>query len=75
MDLDLESTFTQQFTGSAAANLAFGILFMVGVGLKKLCDRKTKCKSKCHTGCCDIDVQDVTLRQLPTEPRGQSSEV
>ena len=73
--MDLETTFVEQFTGSATANLAFGLLFLLFVALKKLCDRKSKCKSRCHTGCCDIDVRDLTVRERPIELGEQSSEV
>jgi len=73
--MDLETTFVQQFTGSATANLAFGLLFLLFIGLKKLCDRKSKCKSRCHTGWCDIDVRDVTMRERPTELGERPTEV
>ena len=71
--MDLESSFVQQFTGSATANLAFGVMFLVYMGLKKLCERKSRCKSKCHLGCIDFDVRDVTVREitLPDELRSE----
>jgi hypothetical protein len=64
-NMDSESDFVKQFTGSATANLAFGVLFMLYLGLKKFCERDTKCKSKCHTCCLDISVRDSTLREKP----------
>ena len=72
--MELESTFVQQFTGSASANLAFGLIFLVYMGLKKLCERESRCKSKCHLGCIDLDVTDVT-RRSPTVPPELRSEV
>ena len=72
--MDLETTFMEQFTGSATANLAFGLLFLLFIGLKKLCDRKSKCKSRCHTACLDIDVRDITVRE-PIELGERPTEV
>ena len=63
--MDNETEFMKQFSGSATANLAFGILLMVYMGLKKLCERDTRCKSKCHTCCLDISVSDKTIRESP----------
>jgi len=62
--MDLEGQFMQQFTGSATANLAFAFVFFLFVGLKKLCERDSKCKSKCHTPCLDVSVRDNTIRDL-----------
>ena len=58
--MDAESDFMKQFTGSASANLAFGALFMIYMGLKKLCNRDSKCKSHIHCCCLDMDVSDRT---------------
>ena len=59
-----ESQFINQFTGSASANLMFFILFMVFTGLKKLCDRSqnTKCHTKLHSCCCEMELADRTQR-------------
>ena len=50
--------FAKQFSGSAAANgitlLILGILY----ALKKCCDRPSRCKSKLHTCCLDIELTD-----------------
>ena len=50
--------FAKQFSGSAAANgitlLIIGVLY----GLKKCCDRPSRCKSKLHTCCLDIELTD-----------------
>ena len=72
--MELESTFAQQFTGSASANLAFGVIFLLYMGLRKLCERESRCKSKCHLCCIDVDVRDVT-RRSPTVPDELKSEV
>ena len=63
--MDYESAFVQQFTGSATANMAFAVVFFLYMGLKKLCERDSKCKSKCHTPCIDVSVRDNTIRELP----------
>jgi hypothetical protein len=60
--MDSESDFLKQFSGSATANLAFGVLFMLYMGAKKLCDRKSKCKSHVHCCCLDMDVVDAESR-------------
>ena len=60
-----ESEFWKQFVGSGSAN----VLTIVGVGivwsLKKLCARRTKCKSHLHTCCLDVEVRDETMRTRP----------
>jgi hypothetical protein len=60
-----ESDFMKQFSGSATANLAFGALFMLYMGVKKLCNRPSKCKSHIHCCCLDLDVKDQTIREQP----------
>ena len=60
-----ESDFMKQFSGSATANLAFGVLFMLYMGVKKLCNRPSKCKSHIHCCCIDLDVKDQTIREQP----------
>ena len=59
------SDFMKQFSGSATANLAFGALFMLYMGIKKLCNRPSKCKSHIHCCCLDLDVKDQTIREQP----------
>ena len=56
------SELIKQFGGSAMANMAFGVLFLLYMGVKKLCDRPSKCKSHIHCCCLDLDVQDKTSR-------------
>ena len=63
--METESEFAKQFAGSASANVVFvffGILYLL---VKRICDRNTKCKSRCHTCCLDIDVSDRTIREPP----------
>jgi hypothetical protein len=38
------------------------VLFLLYMGVKKLCDRPSKCKSHIHCCCLDLDVQDKTTR-------------
>ena len=57
-----EQEFMKQLGGSAAANVLTMIVFGILYGLKKVCARKSKCKSHLHTCCLDIEVQDQTVR-------------
>jgi hypothetical protein len=43
---------------SAVGNILTMVLFGIAYGLKKLCDRKSRCKSKCHTRCFDVQFVD-----------------
>jgi hypothetical protein len=71
-----EGEFMKQFTGSAAANVAFGVLFMLYMGVKRLCNRPSRCKSHLHCCCIDVDVRDQTLHEDPTtREEGQPTEV
>jgi hypothetical protein len=56
------SELMKQFGGSAMANVAFGILFMLYMGIKKLCDRPSRCKSHIHCCCLELDIKDKTER-------------
>ena len=56
------SELMKQFGGSAMANMAFGVMFLLYAGIKKLCDRPSKCKSHIHCCCLELDVQDKTMR-------------
>ena len=60
--------FMKQFSGSAAANGITMIIMVVLYGLKKCCDRPSRCKSKLHTCCLDIEVSDraPTKRSAPS---------
>jgi len=61
----VEGEFMKQFGGSAAANGITGIVLLVILGLRKLCNRKSKCKTKLHTCCLDVDIRDDTVRNSP----------
>ena len=58
-----DSDFMKQFSGSATANLAFGALYLLYMGMKRLCNRPSRCKSHLHCCCIDVDVRDPTLRE------------
>jgi len=72
-EIEMSSDFMKQFSGSATANLLFGIAFMVYMGLKKLCNRDSKCKSHVHCCCLDLDVRDKTMRssEKPVIEKGE----
>ena len=58
----LDDQFMQQFGGSASANLVFVVGFFVMAACKKLCSRKSRCHSKFHSCCLDVDIADGTVR-------------
>ena len=64
----LTGEFGKQFGGSAVANLFTLVVVGVLVGLKKLCDRPSKCKSHLHCPCLDVDIMDRTGTTLRTAP-------
>ena len=59
------SEFMKQFAGSGAANMltigALGVFWCV----RKLCTRNSRCKSKLHCCCLDVEVVDKTLHEAP----------
>ena len=65
MEGGTEGELFKQFQGSGLANLAFGLLFLLYMGAKKLCNRPSKCKSHIHCCCIELDVSDKTIRSLP----------
>ena len=65
MEDDNTSQFLEQFTGSASANLLCVLVVVVGMGIKKLCARESRCKTHLHCCCLDVDMRDKTLRQRP----------
>ena len=83
MDTPPEGEFIKQFGGSAAANALTLFIFALLYGLKKCCDRPSRCKSKLHTCCLDIEVSDrsvtshkrpaVTLDEIP-KPEARDGE-
>ena len=63
------SQFMQQFGGSASANLLCVVVVIIGIGIKKLCARESRCKTHLHCCCLDVDMRDKTARskELPKE--------
>ena len=58
MEDEAASEFSKQFSGSAAANGLTMIILVILYGLKKCLDRPSRCKSKFHSCCLDIEVSD-----------------
>ena len=55
---DSDGHFKEQFSSGAAANIAtLGFLGLL-IGLKKICNRPSKCKSHVHCPCIDVEVMD-----------------
>ena len=61
----MESAFWDNLAGSGSANLLTIAAVGVFLGLRKLCNRDTRCKSQLHCCCLDVDVRDRTLRSKP----------
>jgi hypothetical protein len=59
------SEFWNQFAGSGVANVFMMLAVGLFYGIRKLCERDSKCKSHIHCCCLDMDVSDRTLRQQP----------
>ena len=59
------SEFWNQFAGSGVANVFMMLAVGLYVGIKKLCERDSKCKSHVHCCCLDLDVRDRTLHESP----------
>ena len=55
-----ETQFWDQLAGSGSANLITVVAVGLFLGLRKLCNRNTKCKSHLHCCCLDVDVSDQT---------------
>ena len=61
-----DSEFWNQFAGSSSsANVLVIVLAGLLMGLRKLCNRKSRCKSHIHCCCLDLDVSDKTIREVP----------
>ena len=56
------SEFWNQFAGSSSANVLILMLLGLYMGVKKLCNRNSRCKSHIHCCCLDLDVRDKTMR-------------
>ena len=72
----LTGEFGKQFGGSAMANVFTLLVLGVLMGLKKLCSRKSRCKSHIHCPCLDLDIVDRdgnTLRAVPESTDGSGS--
>ena len=67
-----EDEFWKQFVGSGAANVFTILAVGLFVGLKKLCNRDSKCKYHIHCCCIDVDVRDKTSRSLPQSTDGSA---
>ena len=65
-----ETQFWDQLAGSGSANLITVVALGLFLGLRKLCNRNTKCKSHLHCCCLDVDVRDQTLREQPGAAAG-----
>ena len=61
----MNEEFMKQFGGSASANLVFVVAFFMFTGLKQLCNRNSRCHSRVHCCCLDLDVEDRTIREVP----------
>ena len=62
-----DEDFVKQFSGSASANLVFVVAFFLMGALKKCCSRKSKCHSKFHSCCLDVDIEDRTNTEVSHE--------
>ena len=60
-----DSEFWTQFVGSSSANVLTMVAIGLFLGLKKLCNRDSKCKSHIHCCCLELDVRDKTTRSQP----------
>ena len=65
---EVSSEFMKQFGGSAAANGITMLIMAVLYGLKKCCDRPSRCKSKFHSCCLDIEVSDRSRTDRAKRP-------
>ena len=65
---DQNGEFMKQFGGSAAANGITMVILVVLYGLKKICDRPSRCKSKFHSCCLDIEVSDRSATKRSAAP-------
>ena len=69
----LTGEFGKQFGVSAMANVFTLLVLGLLMGLKKLCNRNSKCKSHIHCPCIDVDIVDRnanTLRAVPENTDG-----
>ena len=69
--VELTGEFMKQFGGSAAANLVTVAVLGVLILLKKVCDRPSRCKSRLHCPCLDVEVMDRTGNTFRTAPKNK----
>ena len=65
------SEFWNQFAGSGVANVFMMLAVGLFYGIRKLCERDSKCKSHIHCCCIDLAVRDRTLRDQPGSADGR----
>ena len=58
----MDQQFWDQFVGSGSANAVTMCVVAVLWGIKKLCTRDSRCNSRFHSCCCEINMRDVTRR-------------
>ena len=68
MEDEAASEFSKQFSGSAAANGITVLILGVLYALKKCLDRPSRCKSKFHSCCLDIEVSDKSQTSRGAAP-------
>ena len=68
MEDEAASEFSKQFSGSAAANGLTMLILVILYGLKKCLDRPSRCKSKFHSCCLDIEVSDKSQTSRGAAP-------
>ena len=64
--------FWNQFAGSSVANVFVILVAGLVWGMKKLCNRDSRCKSHIHCCCLDLDVRDKTIRDSPLDKDGNT---
>ena len=68
MEDEAAGEFSKQFSGSAAANGLTMLILVILYGLKKCLDRPSRCKSKFHSCCLDIEVSDKSQTSRGAAP-------
>ena len=70
--MEHDSEFWTQFAGSSSANILMVIVAGLFYGVRKLCERESRCKSHIHCCCLDLDVRDKTIRDNPLDADGKA---
>ena len=69
----MEDTWAASVGVSAAGNVVTILLALVVYVVRERC-QKLHCKSGCHTRCCDLELDDRTIRTVPSHrPPGELS--